>query len=100
MLSFANLPSFLSEHSPVILLVSSLVDSESRDRGYWKFNNSLTNDNKFVETLKNNICEWKFTFDSQQDPRVKWEFLKYKIFRFSTIMRTSWQKREKRNGSP
>ena len=96
MLSFANLPSFLSEHSPVILLVSSLVDSESRDRGYWKFNNSLTNDNKFVETLKNNICEWKFTFDSQQDPRVKWEFLKYKIFRFSTIMRTSWQKREKR----
>ena len=23
------------------------------------------------------------TFDSQQDPRVKWEFLKYKIFRFS-----------------
>ena len=22
-------------------------------------------------------------FDSQKDPRVKWEFLKYKIFRFS-----------------
>ena len=48
-----------------------------------KFNNSLTNENKFVETLKNDICEWKSTFDSQQDPSVKWEFLKYKIFRFS-----------------
>ena len=30
-----------------------------------------------------NICEWKSTFVSQQDPRVKWEFLKYRIFRFS-----------------
>ena len=95
-----HLPSFLSDHSPVILRVSSLADSESRGRGYWKFNNSLTNDNKFVETLKNNIREWKSMFDSQQDPRVKWEFLKYKIFRFSKIMRTSWQKREKGNGSP
>ena len=71
-----HLPSSLSYHSLVILRVSSLVDSESRGRGYWKFNNSLTNDNKFVETLKNNICEWKYTFNSQQDPRVKWELLK------------------------
>ena len=63
-----HLPSFLIDHSPVILRVSSPVDSESRGRGYWKFNNnSLTNDNKFVEILKNNICEWKATFDSQQD---------------------------------
>ena len=54
-----HLTSFLSDHSPVILRVSSLADSESRDRGYWKFNNSLMNDNKFVEILKNNICEWK-----------------------------------------
>ena len=78
-----HLPSFLSDHSSVILRVSSLADSESRGRGYWEFNNSLTNDNKFVETLKNNICEWIAKFDSQQDPRVKWEFLKYKVFRFS-----------------
>ena len=60
-----HLHPFLSDHSPVILRVSSLVDNESRGRGYWKFNNSLTNDNKFVETLKNNICEWKSMFDSQ-----------------------------------
>ena len=60
-----HLPSFLSDHSPVVLRVYSLVDSELRGRGYWKFNTSLTktNDNKFVETLKN-ICEWKSTFDS------------------------------------
>ena len=63
-----HLPSFLSDHSPVILQISSVVDSESRGRSYWKFNNSLPNDNKFVETLKNNICEWKSMFDSQQDP--------------------------------
>ena len=95
-----HLPSFLSDHSLVILRVSSLADSESRGRGYWKFNNSLTNDNNFVETLKNNICEWKSTFDSQQDPRVKWSFLNTKFLDFQKIMRTSWQKREKRNGNP
>ena len=77
------LPSFLSDHSPVILRVFSPADSESRGRSCWLFNNSLTNDNKFVEILKNNICEWRSTFDSKQDPRVKLEFLKYKIFRFS-----------------
>ena len=92
MLAFTS--TFLSDHSSVILRVSSLVDSESRGRGYWKFDNSLTNDNKFVETLKNNICEWKSTFDSQQDPRVKWDFLKYKIFIFSKYYANKLRERE------
>ena len=45
-----------------------------------------------------NICEWKSTFVSQQDPRVKWEFLKYRIFRFSKNFANELA--EKRNGSP
>ena len=93
-----HLLSFLSDHFPVILRVSSLVYSALRGTGYWKFHNSLMNDNEFVETLKNNICEWKSTFDSQQDPKVKWDFLKYKIFRFSKNYANELA--EKRNGSP
>ena len=70
-----HLPSFLGDHSPVILRVSSLADSESRGRDCWKFNNSLTNCDKFVEILKNNICEWRSTFDSDKTLEVSESFL-------------------------
>ena len=43
-------------------------------------NNSLTEGDHFVESLKSYIKNFKPSFD---DPRVNWEFLKYKIFRFS-----------------
>ena len=69
-----------SDHAPILLHVSSMKEDQSRGRGYWKFNNSLTEDDHFVESLKSYIKNLKPSFD---DPRVNWEFLKYKIFRFS-----------------
>ena len=65
------------------LFVSSISDEQPRGRGYWKFNNLLTQDKVFVKTLKQNINEWVSALDEQQDPRVNWELLKHKIFRFS-----------------
>ena len=32
---------------------------------------------------KHKINEWVSASDEQQDPRVNWEFLQHKIFRFS-----------------
>ena len=72
-----------SDHSPIIIRISSISDEQPRGRGYWKFNNLLTQDKVFVKTLKENINEWVSVSDEQQDPRVNWEFLKHKIFRFS-----------------
>ena len=69
-----------SDHAPILLHVSSMKEDQSRGRGYWKFNNSLTEDDHFVGSLKSYIKNFKPSFD---DPRVNWEFLKYKIFRFS-----------------
>ena len=57
-----------------------MKEDQSRGRGYWKFNNSLTEDDHFVESLKSYVKNFKSSFD---DPRVNWEFLKHKIFRFS-----------------
>ena len=57
-----------------------MKEEQSRGRGYWKFNNSLTDDDQFDESLKLYIKNFKPSFD---DHRVNWEFLKYKIFRFS-----------------
>ena len=51
-------------------------------QGYWKFNNSLTEDKDFVEKLRMYINDVQSTFHKHQDPRTNWEFLKYKIQRF------------------
>ena len=69
-----------SDHAPILLHVSSMKEDQPRGRGYWKFNNSLTEDDHFVESLKSYIKNFKPSFD---DPRVNLEFLKYNIFRFS-----------------
>ena len=39
-----------SDHSPIVLKISSCAKSDLRGRGYWKFNNSLTEDPLFVES--------------------------------------------------
>ena len=69
-----------SDHAPILLHVSSMKEDQPWGRGYWKFNNSLTEDDHFVESFKSYIKNVKPSFD---DPRVNWEFLKYKRFRFS-----------------
>ena len=39
-------------------------------------------------------------FDSHQDPRVKWEFFKYKVFRFLKNHANKLAEREKKDRSP
>ena len=73
-----------SDHSPILLRITSIQEGQHRGRGYWKFNNSLTNDPVFVNSLKEEINNVASCFDKEQDPRVNWEYLQYKIFRFST----------------
>ena len=72
-----------SGHSPIVLKISFCAKSDLRGRGYWKFNNSLTEDPLFIESLQNEIKTVSSNFKDEEDPRVNWEFLKYKIFRFS-----------------
>ena len=75
-----KLTAIQSDHAPILLHVSSMKEEQPRGKGYWKSNKSLTEDDHFVESLKSCIKNFKHSFD---DPRVNWEFLKYKIFRFS-----------------
>ena len=67
-----------SDNSPVVLKLRS-ADSTERVRGYWKFNNSLPNDAEFVIEMKEFISRVVKKFNSLDDPRVNWEFLKYKM---------------------
>ena len=77
-----NLCPLSSDHSPVKLkLRTDLVDD--RGRGYWKFNSSLLENNQFVFDMKNKINEISSTFQDFDDPRVNWEYLKFKMRQFS-----------------
>ena len=88
---------FQSDHSPILLRITSIQDGQQRGRGYWKFNNSLTNDPVFVNFLKEEVNNVASCFDKEQDPRVNWEYLKYKIFSFSKdhVNKKAEQRKEK-----
>ena len=65
------------------MLHISSISEQTRGRGYWKFNNSLTEDKVLVEKLRTYINDVKSTFNEHQDSRINKEFHKYKIQRFS-----------------
>ena len=50
-----------------------------KGKGYWKFNNSPLDDNTFVQNMKSKINETIPIVNSYSDPRVGWEYSKYKM---------------------
>ena len=75
------LPSFLSDHSPVLLYLSS-SSAINRGRGVYKFNNSLLYKEGFEigmrNTIKNTLQEHSYC-----NPHVLWELVKYEARKYS-----------------
>ena len=59
------------DHSPVLLRITSVQEGQHRGKGYWKFNNSLTNDPVFVNSLKEEINNVTSCFDKKQGSKGK-----------------------------
>ena len=76
------LPSFMSDHSPVFISLN-LNSNLKRGNYGWKFNDSLLNDELFVQKITEHIDAVKSNFTLDQNPHIKWEFLKYQIRKFS-----------------
>ena len=74
------LPSFMSDHSPVFMSLGKSAEN-NRGKGTWKFNNSLLNDDIFQNSMLEKITEILLT-ENNQNPQLKWEFLKYEIRKF------------------
>ena len=58
---------------------------ETRDKGLWKFNNSLSHKPTFVTELKNHlkiICN-RMSAEQITDEQLCWEYIKYEIRNFS-----------------
>ena len=88
-----------SDHSPILLRMTSIQEGQHRGRGYWKFNNSLTNGPVFVNSLKEEINNVASCLDKEQDSRINWEYLKYKILGSQKIMPIKKLSKERKSSS-
>ncbi|NQY31509.1 MAG: endonuclease/exonuclease/phosphatase family protein, partial [Flavobacteriaceae bacterium] len=90
------LPSFLSDHSPVLLSLNN-SNANERGRGLWKLNNchlqDITFQNGVKETIKKTLNE---LITSSMSPHIIWEILKYEIRKFS--IKFSKEKANIKNG--
>ena len=77
-------PSTGSDHS-ILHFNISLSKYANRGAGYWKFNSSLLENRIFVERIKSHVQDVIQETSDLSDPRVKWEFLKYKTRLFVRI---------------
>ena len=80
--SCENLCPLSSDHSPVKLELQT-DSADYRGRGYWKFSFSLLENYQHASDMKNKISELMSTFKDFDDPRVNWEYLKFKMREFS-----------------
>ena len=59
------------------------MDESIKGPGHWKFNNSLVNDVNFINKMQDLINKVSSNFNEFDDPRINFEFLKYKIRTFA-----------------
>ena len=76
------LPSFCSDHSSLLLSYKKLPPS-NLGKNFWKLNCSLIHDELYVLKMKKHIENNINSFDSDFNDQMKWEFLKYKIRKFT-----------------
>ena len=88
------IPSVQSSHSTIVIRINGLKD-DLKGKSYWKFNNSLLNDKSFVNLMKDEILISSNELHKFTDPRVKWDFLKYKIRQFAKDYATRKAKERK-----
>ena len=71
---------FCTDHSPITLSLKP-INNLPRGRSLWKFNNSLLQNDEYLQKMKTAIVETKQQLDSEQikHDQVRWEYLKFKI---------------------
>ncbi len=71
----------LTDHCAISLLFKS-NNNTSRNKGYWKCNSDLLNNERFCNKVKDLILEIKNSSNFNSN-KARWEFLKFKIREFS-----------------
>ena len=72
------------------------IENSTYGLSFWKFNASLSEDEEYVDLIRNKIGEWVDESREIEDPRVTWDYLKYKI-RYETIGYSKKKAKERRS---
>ena len=78
------LASLLTDHSTITFSYCKNKES-NRGRGFWKFNNSLIQNEEYVHQMKKFISDTLNELFNENilDDQVKWEYLKYNIRKYN-----------------
>ena len=90
------IPSLKSDHSAIVLSINGI---ENRPRGpsFWKLNSSLLDDKEYVSLINMKYPLWNDEFKENNDPRLFWDLMKYRI-RQESISYSKLKAKERRPG--
>ncbi|KAL9955771.1 hypothetical protein ACROYT_G037148 [Oculina patagonica] len=88
------LSSVKSDHSAIILNIDS-VKNLNHGPSFWKFNNSLLDDEQYIKLIEQLVPDWIEEINYSDDARVQWDWLKYNI-RKETITYSKAKAKERR----
>ena len=83
-----------SDPTPVKIHFQSSTERK-RGAGYRKFNNSLLQNNNFLSKMKAKINQIVSKFSELDDPRINWEYLKFKMREVARNISTELAKERK-----
>lgn len=87
------IPAIRTDHSAISMHIHG-IEETGRGLSFWKFNSSRLEDEDYIKSVTDRYSIWLEEGKDIQDPRVLWNFIKYKI-RYETIS-YSKQKAKKR----
>ena len=72
-----------TDHSAISLHLKSHELKQDKGTGFWKFNNSLLEDSRYVNKLRENIREYREKYANVEDLGLKWDLIKMEIRGFT-----------------
>ena len=85
-----------TDHSAIFLQLKSDELKQDKGPGFWKFNNSLLEDSRYVKKLRENIYECREKYTNVEDLGLKWDLIKMEIRGFTIkYCKIKMKKREK-----
>lgn len=83
------------DHSAIILDINSIPE-QKRGASFWKMNNSLLEDEIYIQRIKVLFPKWLEESNDVGDIRLKWDWVKYKIREVTISLSKKKLKRERR----
>ena len=88
------IPAIRTDHSAISMHING-IEEIRRGPSFWKFNSSLLEDEVYIKLVTDKYSDWLEEGKDLQDPRVLWDFIKYKI-RYENITYSKQKARNRR----